>query len=88
MDIEQRIRQYLIDNRRWHGPPEALTSDYRLIENDVLDSMSIFEMVEFIEDNYDIEVDRRDLTPDNFGSIKGIAAFVTEKTGPPSAPVA
>ena len=88
MDIEQAIRQYLIDNRRWHESPEALTSDYRLIENDVLDSMSIFEMVEFIEDTYDIEVDRGDLTPDNFGSIKGIAVFVSKKSGPPSAPVA
>ena len=80
MDIEQAIRQYLIDNRRWHGSPETLTSDYRLIENEVLDSMSIFEMVEFIEDNYDIEVDRGDLTSDNFGSIKGIAIFVSEKS--------
>jgi acyl carrier protein len=81
MDIEQRVRQYIVDNLQWYGSPETLTPDYRLIDNDVLNSMAIFEMVAFIEEAYAIEVEDQDLVPENFESIKAIARLVSEKTG-------
>lgn len=80
MEVEQRVRQYIIDNLRWYRSPESLTPDYRLIDNDVLDSMAIFEVISFIEDHYRIQVEDQDLVPENFESIKAIAALVAAKT--------
>lgn len=80
MEVEQRVRQYLVSNLRWFGSPDSLTSDYRLIDNDVLDSMAIFEVISFIEDQYGIQVEDQDLVPENFESIKAIAALVAAKT--------
>ena len=81
MEVEQRVRQYIVDNLRFYGPPDTLTSDYRLIDNDVLDSMAIFEVISFLEDNFGIVVEDNDLVPENFESLKAIANLVTEKAG-------
>jgi acyl carrier protein len=79
MEAEQRVRQYLVDNLKWLGSPAGLTPDYRLIDNDVLDSMGIFEMISFIESDFGIDVEDDDLVPENFESIAAIARLVSNK---------
>lgn len=77
MNVEQEVRQYIVDSGRWPGKPEELTADYRLIEEDILDSMEIYSLVAFLEDTYDIVVDARDLVLENLGSLSAIARMVT-----------
>jgi acyl carrier protein len=77
MEVEQQVRQFIIDTLRWHGPPSSLTSDYPLIQNDVLDSMAIFETIAYLEDQFGIEVQDDDLVPENFQTIAAIARLVS-----------
>ena len=77
MDVEQQVRQFLVNNSRWQGPVSGLTTDYLLIENEVLDSMAIFETVAFLEDQFGIEVQDDDLVPENFATIGAIARLVS-----------
>jgi acyl carrier protein len=77
VEIEQQVRQFIVEKLRWHGAAATLTSDYRLIENDVLDSMAIFETVAFLEDQFGIEVQDDDLVPENFETISAIARLVS-----------
>ena len=79
MDIEQQIGQFLIDNRKWSGSANALTADYPLIENEVLDSMGIFETVTYIQDQFGITVEDDDLVPENFETIASIARLVSKR---------
>jgi acyl carrier protein len=81
LEVEQRVRQYLVDNRKFYGSPDTLTSDYRLIDKGVLDSVGIFEMLFFLEDQFGIKIDDQDLSPQNFGSLRAIAKLVTAKAG-------
>jgi acyl carrier protein len=78
-EIEQRVRQYIVGNLRFFGSPETLTSDYRLIDKGVLDSMAIFEVISFIEDTYGIQVEDRELGTENFESLSAIAKLVAAK---------
>jgi acyl carrier protein len=78
MEVEQQVRQFIIDSLRWHGSAASLASDYPLIENDVLDSMGIFEMITYLEDQFGIEVQDDDLVPENFQTIAAIARLVSE----------
>jgi acyl carrier protein len=77
MEVEQQVRQFIIDTLRWHGSAASLTSDYPLIENDVLDSMAIFETIAYLEDQFGIEVQDDDLVPENFQTIAAIARLVS-----------
>ena len=81
MDIEQQVRQFIVNKLRWHGTPASLTSEYQLIENDVLDSMAIFETVAYLEDQFGIEVQDDDLVPENFATISAIARLVSNNQG-------
>jgi acyl carrier protein len=77
MEVEQQIRQFILDSLKWHGSPSSLTSDYPLIKNDVLDSMAIFETIAYLEDQFGIEVQDDDLVPENFETISAIARLVS-----------
>lgn len=76
MNAEERVRTFLIESRRWSGAPEELTLEYPLIENDVLDSMGIFELIAFLEDSFDLRVADDDLVPENFETVAAIGRLV------------
>lgn len=76
MDIEQQVRQYLMETGRWDGPASDLTKDYKLIEEDIIDSMGIWSLIAFLEDTYDIFVDTQDVWLENFGTISDITRLV------------
>ena len=79
MDIEQQVRQFIVENVK-SAPREDLTADYRLIDNGVLDSLAMFEVIAFIEGSYGIEVEDADLSAENFETTRSIAALVSRKS--------
>jgi acyl carrier protein len=50
-----------------------------LLENGILDSLGILEVVMFIEHEFHIILNDDDLVPENFQSIESIAAFVQRR---------
>lgn len=76
-----RIRGMIVDDLAYAGPPEQLTEDYPLIENQVLDSLGIYQMVTYVQDEFSIEVDALELVPENFETIGAIVRLVNSKSG-------
>lgn len=52
-----------------------------LLDEGVLDSLGILEVVDFLQEEFSVTAEDDDLVPENFASIDAIAAFVDEKTG-------
>ena len=52
-----------------------------LLEEKVIDSMGVMELIAFIESNFGIEFTDDDLTVDNFGTIGAIIALINRKDG-------
>jgi len=77
--VEERIRQFIIDTFSVDGQDGALTPDMPLIESGIMDSMGVVEVVEFLEDEFDIEIDDEEIVPENMNSIGGLAQFVEAK---------
>ena len=77
---EDRVRQFILDELDWDGPAHELTDDYPLIDRDVIDSLGIFQIISFLESDWEIEVADEDLVPDHFASIGAIARLVAAKT--------
>jgi acyl carrier protein len=80
MTPKQKIRQFVIENLNWNGDPISLSDDYPLIERHVVDSLGIFSIVSFVEDEFAVEVLDEELVPEHFGTIEGIARLVVSKT--------
>ena len=79
MAIDRDVRNFIIDNFLY-GEAEALPGDTAsLIDNDIIDSTAVLELVAFLEEKYEISVRDRDIVPANLDSVKAIAHFVSRK---------
>ncbi|HEV8339864.1 MAG TPA: acyl carrier protein [bacterium] len=79
MSAADTLRDFIVQELHWDGKKEDLTPDYLLIENHVLDSMGLFTLVSFVEEQFGVEVRDEELVPDNFGSIGAIVALIERK---------
>ena len=79
MDIKNGLREFIAKEMKWDGPAEDLTDDYQLLDKEVVDSLGIFKIISFLENEYDIIVDDDDLVPENFNSIGSISELVSAK---------
>jgi acyl carrier protein len=77
MTIEDRLRGFIADEIGTGVDAGELTDDYVL--RDVVDSMGLFEIVSFIESEFEVEIANEELVPRNFDTIRGIADLVKAK---------
>jgi len=76
--IEQIIRQFLSD-RAWLDDDKQLRDTESLLEKGVIDSLTMTELVSFIEETYNIRIEDEELMPEHFDSLTCIAAFIKKK---------
>ncbi|MCZ6662098.1 MAG: acyl carrier protein [Actinobacteria bacterium] len=79
MTTQDRVREFISDELNLRVSAGDLVDDYPLLEKDVLDSMGIFQVVAFLEDEFGIEVDDAELVPENFETIGSIAELIDSK---------
>jgi acyl carrier protein len=70
--VKTFIRQELV-----YGDEANFDEDADLIENGVIDSVSLLHLASYLEEQYDLQVQDEDLVPHNFRSLRSIEAFVT-----------
>jgi acyl carrier protein len=82
MTTKESLRRFIIEELSFSGDPAALDDDdYPLLDNQVIDSLGVFQLVSFLEDEFGIEVDDEELVPDNFATIGRIVALVERSQG-------
>jgi len=77
-EIKEKVREFVLDAAQRKGL-ESVTDDESLTENGVIDSLAIFRLVSFLEDNFEIRIADEEIVSDNFGSITAIEGFVAAK---------
>ena len=76
--IEQQVRQFVTDNFPF-GRVDDLSSDESLMDQGIVDSTGVLELVAFLEDTYHIKVQDDELVPANLDSINGLVRFLERK---------
>jgi acyl carrier protein len=75
--VAERIRGFLV---KQFPATKKVGNDEPLLNNGLIDSLGILEIVAFLEKEFGIAVADEDLLPENFGSIHGLSNFVGQKT--------
>lgn len=76
--IRDRLRDFITTN--FYVPdPERLGNDVSLLEQGVIDSTGVLEVITFVEESFGIRIEDREMLPDNLESIDRITAFVERK---------
>ena len=74
-----RIRAFIEENFLFREDVSGLSDDDSLLENGVMDSTGILELVAFLEGDFGIEMSDAEIVPANLDSIASIAAYVGRK---------
>lgn len=79
MDNAERVRDFLVEEGNWQGSRAELTDELPLIEQHVVDSMTLLRLVAWLESEFGIVIGDADVIPGNFGSIARINRLVASK---------
>ncbi len=74
------IRDYIVKTFLF-GDVSKITDETSFLDNSVLDSTGMLELISFIEQEFGITIDPTELVPDNLDSVRKVAEFVERKKG-------
>lgn len=77
--VTERIGEYIEENFLYMRPDLEIERDTPLLESGVLDSMGVIELIEFLESEFEIEVDEGEITEDNLETIEAATDLVVRK---------
>ena len=78
-EIVSRIRAFVVESFLYMRPEFVLGAEDSLLGSGVIDSMGVMEMIEFLEEEFGVIVDDRDITEENLGTLNAIAGYVAER---------
>ena len=76
-----QIREFVARNLLFDEKGFKYGDDASFLEEGIIDSMGIIELVSFVEDHFGISVADRELVPDNFDSVSKLEAYIRTKLG-------
>lgn len=74
-----QIRAYIINNFLFDSEESTLENDASFLEQGIIDSTGVLELVEWLEDTFAIKVEDEELLPDNLDSVDQLVQFVARK---------
>ena len=78
MEIKQQIKQFFEDNFMAEFD-NNFTDDDSFLENGIIDSTGVLELIMFLEENYEIKVEDDEVIPENVDSFKNLELYINRK---------
>jgi acyl carrier protein len=63
---------------------KALELDDDLLNQGIVDSMGILQVVNFMEEKFGVRISDEEITPENFRSLRVLSELVAQKSGAPA----
>lgn len=79
MNVEKEVRGFILENYLFTDDESELSNTDLFLEIGILDSTGIMELIYFIEDEFEVKVEDKEMIPENLGSVERVAAFVQRK---------
>ena len=76
--LKDKIRQFIVENFLF-GDDNGLKDDTSFLDEGIIDSTGILELVSFLEEDFGITVEDEELVPENLDSIKNVVAYLEGK---------
>jgi len=80
MSIENKVRQYMLENYLFTDDPSALADGDSFLDKGIIDSTGILEVIMFLEEEFGIKVEDEEMVPENLDSVANIAAYINKKS--------
>ena len=77
-ETREQIREFIVENFLF-GSDDGLTDEVSFLDEGIIDSTGILELVSFLEETFNIAVEDEELIPENLDSIKNVVAYLEKK---------
>jgi acyl carrier protein len=81
MNIRERFQAFIEERFLAGAGLDQIEPDESLLENGVVDSTGVLELIEFLERTFQVKILDEELIPDNLDSVDNLVAFVERKIG-------
>lgn len=78
-EVQAKVRTYIAENILFSKNGYPYPDEASFLENGIIDSMNVLELVVFVEDHFGITVDDQDVVPENFDSVARLSSYVAHK---------
>jgi acyl carrier protein len=78
MEESKKIRAFIIDNFLF-GDGSCLKDDTSFLEERIIDSTGILQIIAFIEEEFAIKINDDEILPENLDSLSNITVFLNKK---------
>lgn len=78
-DPKTQIKEFIVDNFLF-GNDDGLSDNTSFLEEGIIDSTGVLELITHLEEEYSIQVNDEELVPENLDSINNIIAFLHRKS--------
>jgi len=78
-DVRKTLKRFIKQTFLPRAGMTSFSESDSFLESGIMDSTGILELLEFIEDKFDIKVEDDEIIPDNLDSLANLATFVSRK---------
>jgi len=78
-DIKKSLRIFILENYLFTDDETALGDEDSFLDNGILDSMGILELIDYLTEDLNVDVDGDEVIPDNLDSINKVVSFIEKK---------
>jgi acyl carrier protein len=78
-EIESQLREFVASNFGFRGGSASMDGNLDMLEQGVLDSTGVLEVVAFLESDLGVKVEDEEMVPENLSTMNRIVAFVERK---------
>ncbi len=82
-DVLAEIRAFVEKEFLPEGSDDRLGPEENLLQRGILDSIAVLQVVNFLEQTYDIKIEDPEITLENFQDLASIARLVSRKASAP-----
>jgi acyl carrier protein len=75
---KETIRSFIVENFMF-GNDNGLQNDTSFLDEGIIDSTGILELVDFLESEFSIDVEDEELIPENLDSLNNLDAYLSRK---------
>lgn len=78
-NVKDILKQFITDNYLVSSGIDGIEDNDSFMQMGLIDSTGILELLEFVEDAFEIRVEDEEVIPDNLDSLERLTFFVASK---------
>lgn len=79
-DLKNELKEFIIGNYMAGIKNASLSDTDSFLDNGIIDSIGVIELIHFIQDKYGIKIDVPDIVPENFDTLSNLCRYISRKS--------